>query len=66
MVLCFVESLGARSGVIVGVGLPRALQCGGGIRIGLALGVAHGLGRRLVVKLCLDGLGSGWAAFRDG
>ena len=54
MALCFVESLGARGGVIVGIGLSRALQCGGGIRIGLALGVAHGLGCRLVVKLRLD------------
>ena len=66
MALCFVEGFGASSGVIVGIGLSRALQCGGGIRIGLALGVTHGLGRRLVVELCLDGLGSGWAAFRAG
>ena len=66
MALCFVEGLGARSGVVVEIGLSRALQCGGGIRIGLALGVAHGLGRRLVMKLRRDGLGSGWAAFRAG
>ena len=66
MALCFVEGLGARSGVIVGIGLSRALQCGGGIRIGLALGVSHGLGRRLMMKLCVDGLGSGWAVFRAG
>jgi len=66
MALCFVEGLGARSGVIVGIGLSRALQCGGGIRIGLALGVAHSLRRRLVMKLRLNGLGSGWAAFRAG
>ena len=66
MAFCFVEGFGARSEVIVGIGLSRALQCGGGIRISLALGVSHGLGRRLVMKLRLDGLGSGWAAFRAG
>ena len=66
MALCFVEGLGARGGVIVGIGLSRALQCGGGIRIGLALGVVHGLGRRLVMQLRRDGLGGGWTAFRAG
>ena len=66
MALCFVEGFGARGEVIVGIGLSRALQCGGGIRIGLALGVSHGLGRRLVMKLRRDGLGSGWTAFRAG
>src|SRR5580692_9533578 len=66
MALCFVEGLGARGGVIVGVGLSRALQCGGGIRISLVLGVAHSLGRRLVMKLRVDGLRSGWAAFCAG
>jgi hypothetical protein len=66
MALCFVEGLGARGGVIVGVGLSRALQYGGGIRISLALGVAHSLGRRLVMKLRVDGLRSGWAAFCAG
>jgi len=66
MVFCFVEGLGARSGVIVGIGLSRTVQYGGGIGISLALGVAHSLGRRLVMKLRLDGLGSGWAAFCAG
>jgi hypothetical protein len=66
MVFCFLEGLDARGGVIVAIGLSRALQCGGGIRIGFALGVSHGLGRRLVMKLCRDGLGSGWAAFCAG
>ena len=66
MALCFVEGFGACGEVIVGIGLSRALQCGGGFRIGLALGVAHRLGRRLAMKLRLDGLGSGWAAFRAG
>src|SRR5580692_7422033 len=66
MVFCFVERLGAGGRVTIGIGLSRALQYGGGIRIGLALGVAHSLGRRLVMKLRLDGLGSGWAAFCAG
>ena len=66
MALCFVEGFGASSGVIVGIGLSRALQCGSGIRIGLALGVSHGFGRRLVMKLRRDGLGSGWTAFCAG
>jgi hypothetical protein len=61
MALCFVEGLGARSGVIVGIGLSRALQCGGGIRIGLALGVAHSLGRRSSSSIC-DVHGPLWAA----
>ena len=61
MALCFVEGFGARSGVIVGIGLSRALQCGSGIRIGLVLGVSHGFGRRLVMKLRRNGLGSGTA-----
>ena len=66
MALCFVEGLCARGGVIVSIGLSRALQCGSGICISLALGVAHSLGRRLVMKLRVDGLRSGWAAFCAG
>jgi hypothetical protein len=54
MALCFVEGFGTRGEVIVCIGLSRALQCGGGIRIGLALGVSHGFGRRLVMELRRD------------
>ncbi len=66
MALCFVENLGAHGGVTVGIGLPRALQCDSGGRLGFDLAVLHFLGRWLMVKLRLDRLGRGRAAYSAG
>jgi hypothetical protein len=50
MVFCFVEGLGTRDGVTIGIGLSRALECSVGVRVGLSLGVLHCAWRRLVMK----------------
>jgi hypothetical protein len=50
MVLGFVKCLGAGDRATTDIGLTRSVERRGSVRIGLALGVLHGIGRRLMIS----------------
>lgn len=66
MAFCLAERLAARNRVAVAIGLSRALDYRIGVRVGLALGVLHCFGRRLVMKLRRHRLRCRRTAFRAG
>jgi hypothetical protein len=66
MVLGFIKCLGAGDRATFDIGLTRSVERRGSVRIGLALGVLHSIGRRLMMKQPLNGLWGGGAALRAG
>ena len=66
MVLGFVKCLGAGDRATIDIGLTRSVERRGSVRIGLALGILHSIGRRLMMKQPPNGLWGGGAALRAG
>ena len=66
MALGIIKCLGAGDRATFDIGLTRSVERRGSVRIGLALGVLHSIGRRLMMKQPLNGLWGGGAALRAG
>ena len=66
MALGIIKCLGAGDRATFDIGLTRSVECRGGVRIGLALGILHSIGRWLMMKQPLNGLWCGGAALRAG
>jgi len=66
MVLGFIKCLGAGDRATFDIGLTRSVERRGSVRIGLALGVLHSIGRRLMMKQPPNGLWGGGAALQAG
>ena len=64
MVLRFVKCLGTGDRATIDIGLTRSVERRGSVQIGLALGILHSIGRRLMMKQPLNGLWGGGAALR--
>ena len=58
MVLGFIKCLGAGDRATFDIGLTRSVERRGSVQIGLALGILHSIGRRLMMKQPPNGL---WA-----
>ena len=50
MVLGFIKCLGAGDRATFDIGLTRSVERRGSVQIGLALGILHSIGRRLMMK----------------
>ena len=66
MVLGFIKCLGAGDRATFDIGLTRSVERRGSVPIGLAFGILHSIGRRLMMKQPPNGLWGGGAALQAG